>query len=95
MWRSRAIVLAVVSFARVATAAPQTLRCDDLSTADLAVDGVLDDWQGKPLARIGTSPEGTVELRCSWDGTALAVALRFDDDRIVRVRSGKADEDRG
>ena len=75
-------------------AAPQVIRCDDLSTEDLAVDGVLDDWQGKPVARIGTSPEGTVELRCSWDGTALALALRFDDDRVVRVRSGKADEDR-
>lgn len=91
MWRSCAIVLV---FARVAVAAPQAIRCDDLSTEDLAVDGVLDDWQGKPVARIGTSPEGTIELRCSWDGTALAVALRFDDDRIVRVRSGKADEDR-
>lgn len=77
-----------------ASAAPQTIRCDDLSTEDLAVDGVLDDWQGKPAARIGTSPEGTIELRCSWDGTALALALRFDDERIVRVRSGKADEDR-
>jgi hypothetical protein len=94
MWRSCAIVLGFVSFARGAMAAPQVIRCDDLSTEDLAVDGVLDDWQGKPVARIGTSPEGTVELRCSWDGTALALALRFDDDRVVRVRSGKADEDR-
>lgn len=88
------MVLGILGVASTAAAAPQTIRCDDLSTEDLVVDGVLDDWQGKPLARIGNSPEGTVELRCSWDGTALALALRFDDDRIVRVRSGKADEDR-
>lgn len=94
MWRSCAIVLGFGSFATVAAAAPPPIRCDDLSTDDLAVDGVLDDWPGRPVARIGTSPEGAVELRCSWDGTALAVALKFDDDRIVRVRSGKADEDR-
>ncbi len=93
-WRTSAMVLGILGVASTAMAAPQTLRCDDLSTEELAVDGVLDDWQGKPLARIGNSPEGTVDLRCSWDGTALALALRFDDDRIVRVRSGKADEDR-
>ncbi len=92
--RTSAIVLGILGVASSAAAAPQTIRCDDLSTEELAVDGVLDDWQGKPLARIGNSPEGTIELRCSWDGTALALALRFDDDRIVRVRSGKADEDR-
>ena len=97
MRASYAIVLAILAILAVetpATAAPQTLRCDDLSTEDLAVDGVLDDWQGKPLAKIGTAGEGTLELRCSWDGSALALALRFDDDRIVRVRSGRADEDR-
>jgi hypothetical protein len=91
--RIAAIVLAFVLAAGTAAEARPTLRCDDLSTADLAVDGVLDDWQGKPLVRIGTAG-GIMELRCSWDGTALALAIRIEDDRIVRVRSGNAHEDR-
>lgn len=90
--RIAAWVLAFMLGTSSATAAP-TLRCDDLSTADLAIDGVLDDWSGKPLVRIGNAG-GALELRCSWDGTALALAIRIEDDRIVRVRGGNAHEDR-
>src|ERR1043165_3512900 len=79
--------------ATTAAASPVSLRCDDLSTEDVSVDGLLDDWTGKPLTRMGTA-DASIELRCSWDGTALAMALKFDDDRIVRVRSGAAHEDR-
>lgn len=69
-----------------------TIRCDDLTTADLAIDGLLDDWPRAVLVRTGT-PDGQVELRCSWDGTAFALALDVKDDRLIRVRTGKAHED--
>ncbi len=92
--RTALIAFVILGVAGPTDAAPPTIRCDDLSTEDLVVDGVLDDWQGKPIAKVGSANEGTIELRCSWDGTALALALRFDDDRIVRVRSGKAHEDK-
>lgn len=76
----------------VARAEPTPIRCDDLSTADLTVDGLLDEWPKPALLRIGVAPDGQIELRCSWDGTALALALDVKDDRVVRLR-GKGHED--
>jgi hypothetical protein len=86
-----AVVLAILALAGSARAG--SIRCDDVSTADLAVDGLLDDWkQDQVLAKIGGLPDAAIELRCSWDGTALAMALDIKDDRVVRVR-GKGHED--
>jgi hypothetical protein len=68
------------------------IRCDDLSTAQLTIDGMLDDWPKPVLARVGVVTDGAIELRCSWDGTALAIALDIKDDRVVRVR-GSGHED--
>jgi len=96
---SRAIIVLVMcAAASPARAAPTptpgvTLRCDDLSTDDLSVDGLLDDWSGKPLIRIGDA-DSAIAVRCSWDGRALGLALLFDDDRVVRVRGGRGHEDR-
>ena len=73
--------------------AGSAIRCDDLSTTDLQIDGLLDDWPKAALMRVGSPSNGQVELRCSWDGTALAVSLDVRDDRLIRVRSGKAHED--
>lgn len=70
-----------------------TVRCDDLSTADLSVDGMLDDWPRAALVKAGTPSDGQVELRCSWDGAAFALSLDIKDDRVIRVRAGKAHED--
>ena len=78
-----------------ASAHAGSIRCDDQSNADLAVDGMLDDWKGNAvLARIGDPKDGAIELRCTWDGTALGLSLDIADDRVVRVRSGKGHEDR-
>jgi hypothetical protein len=88
----RLLVLTLVLAAPAAGA--DTIRCDNLSTADLSIDGLLDDWAKPVLARAGSIPDGAVELRCSWDGTAFALALDIKDDRLIRVRSGKAHEDR-
>jgi hypothetical protein len=75
-----------------ASAAPT--RCDSASTAELAIDGLLDDWKSPVVARAGAAPDGSVALRCAWDGTALALALDIADDRVVRVRGCKGHEDR-
>ncbi|MCW5806454.1 MAG: hypothetical protein KIT31_29085 [Deltaproteobacteria bacterium] len=81
--------------AGAAEAGPDThIRCDNLSTAELAIDGLLDEWTGPALARIGAPADGAIDLRCSWDGTALAVAVDIKDQRVVRVRSGAAHEDK-
>ena len=85
-WAAAAIVLA----ARAASAG--TVPCDNLSTSELRIDGLLDDWTSQVVARAGTPPDAAIELRCSWDGTALALALDVKDDRVVRVR-GRGHED--
>jgi hypothetical protein len=85
-------LVAVLVAVRVAHADPSAIRCEDLVTADLAIDGLLDDWGKKVLFRAGQAPDGTIALRCGWDGTALALSLDVGDDRVVRVR-GKGHED--
>ncbi len=86
-WFALAIVPSLIAVA-AADPAPRmpagAVRCDNLSTEDLSVDGLLDDWHGRPLVRLGDR-DGSIALRCSWDGKALGLALMFDDDRVVRV----------
>jgi hypothetical protein len=84
------VVVAVIAAGPTARGA---IRCDNLSTQQLAIDGLLDDWPRPVLARVGVVSDGAIELRCSWDGTALAIALDIKDDRVVRVR-GAGHEDR-
>lgn len=88
-------ILVLVLTATVARvhAAPVAIRCDDLATDDLSIDGLLDEWQTKVLTRFGAAPDGSVAVRCAWDGTALAIALDLADDKIIRVK-GKGDNDR-
>src|SRR5262245_21362683 len=81
--RSLAVAAVLVGAPGSALAGPTPIRCDDLSTADLAVDGLLDEWGPQVLARVGVPADGAIELRCSWDGTALAFALDIKDDRVV------------
>jgi hypothetical protein len=67
-------------------------RCDMLPTADLTIDGLLDDWRDKHvLARVGSPADGAVEVRCVWDGKAIAFAIDVKDDRVIRVKGGKED----
>jgi hypothetical protein len=74
-------------------AGPTPIRCDNLSTAELSIDGLLDDWPKAVLARAGVPTDGAVDLRCSWDGAALALALDVKDDRLIRLPDGKGHED--
>ena len=73
----------------VSAHAGTTIRCDDLATADLVIDGLLDDWKTNAVL----ANTGAIALRCSWDGKALAMALDIADDRVVRVHSGRGHED--
>ena len=67
-------------------------RCDMVPTADIVVDGLLDDWRDQHvLTRVGAPADGAVAVRCAWDGTALALALDLADERIVRVKGGAED----
>ena len=81
--------LAAASAPRPAAAGPTPVRCDNLSTAELAIDGLLDDWPRAVLARAGVPSDGAIALRCSWDGRALALSLDVADDRLIRIPSGQ------
>jgi hypothetical protein len=86
MWRS--VAFGLVGLVTNVAHAGSTIRCDDVSTADLVVDGMLDDWkQNQVLSRTPA-----IAMRCSWDGKALGFAFELGDDRVVRVR-GKGHED--
>jgi hypothetical protein len=67
-------------------------RCDMVPTTDLSIDGLLDDWKDKhALARVGSPADGSVEVRCAWDGRAIAFVLDVKDDRLIRVKGGHED----
>ena len=91
--RAVAIAVLVLGLASDAYAQRSTIHCDDQSTAELAVDGLLDDWGKDVVTRIGMASDGQFALRCSWDGRAFAMSLDILDDRIVRFNSGKGDQD--
>ena len=49
------------------------IRCDNVSTADFSIDGLLDDWKQSPIvARIGAAPDGAITVRCAWDGSHVS-----------------------
>ncbi len=91
--RALLAVCLVGAFASRAAADRSTIRCDNQSTADLSVDGMLDDWGKEVVTRIGVASDGQFALRCSWDGKAFAMSLDLLDDRVVRIGSGKGEQD--
>jgi hypothetical protein len=91
--RASMIAMVLVGFAGTAAAERSTVRCDNQSTADLSVDGLLDDWGKDVITRIGMASDGQFALRCSWDGKAFAMSLDVVDDRLVRIGSGKGEQD--
>ncbi|MGE0399179.1 MAG: hypothetical protein AB7T06_20885 [Kofleriaceae bacterium] len=82
-----------IGLAGTARAERTPIRCDNQSTAELSVDGLLDDWGKEVVTRIGMASDGQLALRCSWDGKAFALALDLSDDRVVRIRSGRGEQD--
>src|SRR4051812_37180537 len=88
----RAIAFFIFMTCAVAHAAPLTVRCAD--GGEQTIDGLLDDWSGPSLARVGVPTDGAMAMRCTWDGANLAVALDLADDRVVRVQRASGHEDR-
>jgi len=75
-------------------ASSDAIRCANIATSDFSIDGLLDDWKSTPVAaRIGAAPDGSIAVRCAWDGTHVALSVDATDDRVVRVPSGRAHED--
>ena len=67
-------------------------RCDTSPVSELTIDGLLDDWRSsRVVARIGSPKDGSVEMRCVWDGQGLALVFDIKDDRVVRTKAGHDD----
>ena len=69
--------------------------CELVEAGFVEVDGMLDDWSGIKLVRVGgLSRNASFSLRCAYDHDRLYVAVDVRDQDVVR-QSGKAgDEDR-
>lgn len=67
-------------------------QCDTLPVGDIEVDGLVDDWAAaRVVTRTGVAPDGSIEMRCAWDGQAFAFLFDIKDDRVIRVKSGTED----
>ena len=67
-------------------------QCDNLSLSDISIDGMLDDWKvSHVVTRVGAPRDGSIELRCAWDGQTLGLAFDITDDRVIRVKGGHED----
>ena len=67
-------------------------RCDMAPVSELSIDGLLDDWRDKAfLTRVGNAADGAVEVKCVWDGKAIAFGIDVKDERLIRVKGGNED----
>lgn len=74
-----------------ASAHAGTIRCDDVSTAELSVDGLLDDWKGSSvLARIGALATQSKAERSKMEpnisaaeDTAIALKCSWDGTALA------------
>lgn len=72
--------------ALAAPAAAGTLACPLTEPGVVEVDGMLDDWSGVAPARAGGKDrDQSLDVRCSFDGARLAIAIDVRDDRLVRL----------
>lgn len=62
--------------------------------ADVAVDGMLDDWAGVAKVRAGgTAADASFDVYCLYDDKRVALAFDVRDDKLIRVKKGPATED--
>src|SRR5258706_15036696 len=78
-------------------------RCGEVDADAIAVDGMLDDWQGAPRARIGGGDrDASLDVRCVVEsalpstkaGRLLAMSFDVRDEHVVRsaVAVGPGDD---
>jgi hypothetical protein len=95
----RAQVLAITGVLAAVGAVPTTAAAGVDHTcvqgdADVAVDGMLDDWAGVKKVRAGgTAPDASFDVYCIYDDTRVALAFDVRDEKIIRVKKGPASED--
>ena len=69
--------------------------CERVTRDFVALDGMLDDWQGLAKRRAGgQNSDASLLLRCVYDDRRLYVALHVFDDRVFRSkRPSKSTDD--
>ena len=79
-----AVVIAAVAAGRAHADTSDT--CAAVDADAIAVDGMLDDWQGVDRARIGGSDrDASFDVRCALEGaTTLAMSFDLRDEHVVR-----------
>lgn len=88
------VVAAGLLVARAAVADTRA-PCAALDADAIAVDGMLDDWQGVDRARIGGGDrDASLDARCAIEGAEIALAFDVRDEHVVRsaVAVGPGDD---
>jgi hypothetical protein len=78
-----------------AAAADTKQACAALDADAIAVDGMLDDWQGVDAAQVGgRDKDASFDVRCAVEGNSLALAFDVRDEHVVRsaVSVGPGDD---
>ncbi|HTJ44369.1 MAG TPA: hypothetical protein VL463_19835 [Kofleriaceae bacterium] len=89
-----AIVVALL-FAGGRAAADTRANCASLDADAIAVDGMLDDWQGVDRTRIGGGDrDASLDARCAVEAKTLAMSFDVRDEHVVRsaVAVGPGDD---
>jgi hypothetical protein len=64
--------------------------CEQVEDELVEVDGLLDDWRGSRLTKLGGGKDLAAALRCAYDSSQLYLSLDIRDQRIVRTRAARA-----
>jgi hypothetical protein len=93
----RRVILTIVPLAVLAGAAHADSRhaCEAVDADTIAVDGILDDWQGIDKLRIGgTDRDASLDVRCAMEGASIALSFDVRDEHVVRsaVAVGPGDD---
>ena len=93
----RRVIVTTVSLLALARSARAETRhaCDAVDADAIAVDGMLDDWQGIDKVRIGgTDRDASLDVRCATTGASIALSFDVRDEHVVRsaVSVGAGDD---
>ena len=89
------ILCGYLMVAAPASAAANDVQCGLVEDDLVAIDGMLDDWQGVKGARVGgSSKDASYTVRCAYDRSRLYVVVDVREDptrggRLLQPRSSR------
>lgn len=90
------LVILGITLSAVPAAHALDVPCGLAERATIAVDGLLDDWEGVTGPTLGgdDARDATLTVLCNHDGKTAYLALDARDDRLIRTAKAGAGDDR-